>query len=403
MSVQPFPNAKFRAFDTNGDPLSGGLLYTYSAGTTTPISTYTTRAGTTPNSNPVVLDANGEADVWTTPGVDYKFELRNSSGVLQWTVDNIPSPDDTSTTQVDAVSVDPGGRLSLTSLTPVTTSDVTGATTIYYVPHRHNRIALWNGQDWVPQAINSQLSQATTDNTKSPAAVANNSNYDLFVWLDFGTLRLSRGPAWTSDTARGTGAGTTELTQIGGRYVNAATITNGPSAEAGLYVGTVRSDGSAQINDSLLKRHVWNMYHRASRAMRATESANSWVYNTATWRQANGSTANQLDLVLGLNEDTVSARVLSCGVFSFPEYGQVGVGLDATNALASGCINQHVGPQTVDMRLGMTAEWRGHPGIGRHYLAWLEYCSAGGGGILWLGDNNTPTVTQSGISGEVLA
>lgn len=94
MAVQPFYSPKFRAFDLNGDPLIGGLLYTYAAGTSTPLATYTTRAGNIANANPVVLDANGEADVWTTPGAEYKFELRSSAGVLQWTVDNVPSPTD---------------------------------------------------------------------------------------------------------------------------------------------------------------------------------------------------------------------------------------------------------------------------------------------------------------------
>jgi hypothetical protein len=91
MPTQPFYTPKFRAFDSNGDPLAGGLLYTYAAGTSTPLATYTTRAGDVANANPVVLDANGEANVWLTPSTDYKFELRNSASVVQWTVDNVPA------------------------------------------------------------------------------------------------------------------------------------------------------------------------------------------------------------------------------------------------------------------------------------------------------------------------
>src|SRR5687768_14049388 len=138
MAVQPFYNPKFRAFDANGEPLAGGLLYSYAAGTTTPLATYTTRAGSVANANPVVLDANGEADVWTSPGVDYKFELRSSAGVVQWTVDNVPSPAATDTTT--DVAMDPGGRLTLTTGVPVTTSDVSGATTVYYVPYKHDKV-----------------------------------------------------------------------------------------------------------------------------------------------------------------------------------------------------------------------------------------------------------------------
>lgn len=96
MAVQPFHAPKFRAFDANGNPLAGGLLYSYAAGTTTPQATYTTRAGNVANSNPVVLDANGEAEVWVTPNISYKFVLKNSAGVTQWTTDSVPSLPDLS-------------------------------------------------------------------------------------------------------------------------------------------------------------------------------------------------------------------------------------------------------------------------------------------------------------------
>jgi len=83
------PQGPFRAFDTNGDPLNGGLLYTYVAGSlTTPKVTYTDASGTVANANPVVLDASGYANVWLDTGA-YQFVLKNSSGVTQWTLDNI--------------------------------------------------------------------------------------------------------------------------------------------------------------------------------------------------------------------------------------------------------------------------------------------------------------------------
>lgn len=85
--LPPFP--KFYAEDSNGAPLAGGLLYTYAAGTTTPLTTYTDSTGTVPNTNPVVLNSSGLADVWLTAGVAYKFLLENSLGQVLWTVDNI--------------------------------------------------------------------------------------------------------------------------------------------------------------------------------------------------------------------------------------------------------------------------------------------------------------------------
>lgn len=85
-SLSPTPKLQF--FDLNGDPLSGGLLYTYAAGTTTPLASYTDSTGLIANTNPIVLDSRGEANVWLA-GAIYKFALYTSAGVLIWTVDNI--------------------------------------------------------------------------------------------------------------------------------------------------------------------------------------------------------------------------------------------------------------------------------------------------------------------------
>lgn len=82
------PVLKQRFFNSNGVPLAGGLLYSYAAGTTTPLATYTDETGLTPNTNPVVLDANGQADVWMASS-NYKFMLTDPLGIVQWTVDNV--------------------------------------------------------------------------------------------------------------------------------------------------------------------------------------------------------------------------------------------------------------------------------------------------------------------------
>lgn len=80
------PAPKFRAFDSDGNPLSGGKLYTYASGTTTPQATFTDATGAVANANPVILDANGEADVWYSP-LNYKLVLKDANDVIQWTKD----------------------------------------------------------------------------------------------------------------------------------------------------------------------------------------------------------------------------------------------------------------------------------------------------------------------------
>ena len=84
------PQPKLQFFDANGDPLVGGKLYSYVAGTTTPQATYTDESGSTTNTNPVILDSRGEASVWFGAGT-YKLALKTAADVDVWTVDNIGS------------------------------------------------------------------------------------------------------------------------------------------------------------------------------------------------------------------------------------------------------------------------------------------------------------------------
>ena len=87
--VTPTPKCQF--IDAAGIPLAGGFVYTYAAGTTTPQATYTDSTASTANSNPIVLDARGEANIWLS-SANYKFKLCDSTNTEIWTVDNIAAP-----------------------------------------------------------------------------------------------------------------------------------------------------------------------------------------------------------------------------------------------------------------------------------------------------------------------
>jgi hypothetical protein len=91
VSLSPYAGAGAQFFDNNGNPLAGGLIYTYAAGTTTPIATYTSSSGGTANANPIVLDSAGRtpAQIWLTAGNSYKFVLETALGVTIKTDDNI--------------------------------------------------------------------------------------------------------------------------------------------------------------------------------------------------------------------------------------------------------------------------------------------------------------------------
>lgn len=87
--ITPIPKTQFIGAD--GVPLVGGKVYTYAAGTTTPQVTYTDSTGSTANSNPIILDSRGEANIWLGEAT-YKFKLLDADNVEIWTVDYISAP-----------------------------------------------------------------------------------------------------------------------------------------------------------------------------------------------------------------------------------------------------------------------------------------------------------------------
>ena len=128
-NLSAFAGAGAQFFDDNGVPLVGGKVYTYASGTTTPLATYTTSAGTVANSNPIILDAAGRTpnEIWLTAGSLYKFIVRTSTDVLIGTYDGVPSINDSFSTYNLLSSV--AGTNSITATaTPTATSYQAGAT-----------------------------------------------------------------------------------------------------------------------------------------------------------------------------------------------------------------------------------------------------------------------------------
>lgn len=118
------PVAKMQFLDATGAPLVGGLLYTYAAGTTTPQATYTDSTGSTANTNPVVLDARGEANIWLASAT-YKFRLCASDNTELWTVDYISAPTSSlspvlsGNVTIDSDSAGPALKITQTGTGPV--------------------------------------------------------------------------------------------------------------------------------------------------------------------------------------------------------------------------------------------------------------------------------------------
>ena len=90
VNLSPIGNG-FQFFTTTGLPLNGGLLYTYQAGSSTPLTTYSDNGGVFPNTNPIVLGTDGrpQTEIWLTYGFNYKFVLADSSNNVIQTYDNL--------------------------------------------------------------------------------------------------------------------------------------------------------------------------------------------------------------------------------------------------------------------------------------------------------------------------
>lgn len=121
--LAPQPKAQF--FDASGSPLVGGKVFTYAAGTTTPLETYTDETGVTPNTNPVILDSRGECNLWFSPASSYKVVLKSATDVLQWTVDNITTYGTLASQNSNNVNIT-GGTITGITLTVNVIGDVSG-------------------------------------------------------------------------------------------------------------------------------------------------------------------------------------------------------------------------------------------------------------------------------------
>ena len=93
VNLSPVAGAAAQFFDNSGQVLTGGKLYTYLAGTTTPAATYTSSSGVTAQPNPIILNAAGRVpdsgEIWLSDSVSYKFVLKDQNDVLIGTYDNL--------------------------------------------------------------------------------------------------------------------------------------------------------------------------------------------------------------------------------------------------------------------------------------------------------------------------
>jgi hypothetical protein len=236
------------------------------------------------------------------------------------------------------------GRLTLESGVPISTSDQTAKTTIYYTPYIGDVIALHDGTYW-------SLIKFSEINIAVPASTS--QMYDVFCYNDSGTATLEL-LAWTNDTTRAT-----ELTRQNGVLVK-----NGDSTRR--YLGSMRTTGiSGETEDSTAARFVWNYYNRIHNVARKFDNS-SHAYNSTTWRAWNNNTGNIAEFIIGVMEDVIFTYVI--GDIT---NGRIGVRLDATSGTPAIQMIASAFAQST------SRDCRANPYLlGYHYICAMEYTSA---------------------------
>ena len=172
-------------------------------------------------------------------------------------------------------SVIPGGRLTTESGVPVSTSDRTAQSTIYYTPFAHNTVPLWDGAQWKPVKF--------TETSLALSGLTSGKPYDVFGYISSGVLALEL-LAWTDDTTRATA-----VTLQDGRYCKSGDKTR-------LLLGSIYTTGTTTTEDSQTKRLVNNLFNQAPRSMRVSSST-SHSYNGG-YRYWNNNSALQIAMVI---------------------------------------------------------------------------------------------------------
>jgi hypothetical protein len=263
------------------------------------------------------------------------------------------------------------GRLTLTSGTPITTTDIAGAATVFFTPYKGNQVALFNGTTWVVNSF--------TERSLSLAGLPAGRNCDIFLFLSGSTLTLEA-VQWTSDTARA----------VALALQDGVLVRSGATGRR--YLGTIRTTAAGQTEDSVRRRFVFNETHPVPRKLLAQELTYSWVYSTYTWRPANNNTANRVEVVIGTSGAVVDLNLA---------VRMEGTGAGSTHSISYDSINSHSGDLFMSCANNgdVSAHLVHNPDIGYHYYQWVEN---GRGQASTSFGTAGPNEWQSGINGTVL-
>lgn len=250
----------------------------------------------------------------------------------------------------------PGGRLTLESGVPVSTTDQTAKTTIYYTPFVHNVINLWDGANWAPTEF--------TETSLALGTLTASLPYDVFAYLSGGALTLEL-LAWTSGTARATA-----VTLQDGRYCKSGDKTR-------LWLGSFYTASTTTTEDSAQNRYVFNMYNRVHRQFYYDIGGGSHTYASATFREYNGVTTSRVRLLNGIKDQNV---LIGAGAYTLISVAtanaRIGIGFNSTSSIQGQTLWDNA---STNNQRAAGAPFTGIPDLGFNFFACLEAASSGTG------------------------
>jgi hypothetical protein len=239
------------------------------------------------------------------------------------------------------------GRLTLESGVPISTTDQTAKTTLYYTPYVGDCIALADANGLFENYTFAELSISLAGKTASKP-------HDVFIYNNSGTPVLEL-LEWSSDTVR-----TTSLARTNGVLVKLGDNTR-------RYLGTIRTTSTTgKCEDSVTKRFVWNYYHRIPRTLYYAD-ATSHNYTTGAWRQWNASAAAKVEIVIGYAEELLIESGFLNVIWGGAVGAYIGWGVDTTSSVFNYAQNDSANSYGRDMIVFYPLA-----GAGYHYIAILE-------------------------------
>lgn len=290
----------------------------------------------------------------------------------------------------------PQGRLTLSSATPVMTSDQTAKTTVYYDSFLGNQVPVWNGTSLASLTITADeisLALNTTDNVSG-------SLYDIFAFSSSGTLTLGTGPAWTNTTTR-----SAAIARKSGIWTNNATITlraGGSSlgsitTNQATYLGTIYCTANGQTGMAFTPSAssggtnnflgLYNGYNQVRTVAICRDSVGTHTGDSSSnWVSFGGSTSNRISYVDGLGTSAVEGAITA---FSSSNAALAyGMSRDSTSTAPQVAGQAGLGTTTgTSFPMSVPDKWPAS--LGFHFIQGQE--NALGGAGTWLSNASTPT------------